>query len=140
MTTKKMVKLFMVAAPILVLSGCFETQAPECSDEAVIETVKNIYTELPEKNKDNPIAGMFMKTLPKSITSLDSIRPISYDENIKLRTCKAQATLENQQTIDLQYTVQTMEKDPDQFYVELNTDFLEGLLMNNIMNHSADAE
>jgi len=140
MTTKKIVKLFLLAAPLLALSGCLDSQAPECSDESVIETVKNIYTEIPEKNKDNPIAGMLMKTLPKSITSLDSIRPISYDENVKLRTCKAQATLENDQIIDLQYTVQSVENDTDQFYVELNTDFIEGLLMTNIMKSTANNE
>ena len=132
------VKAVGLTVPLVMLSGCLNTEAPECSDEDVVGTVKNIYAELPEKNKDNPIAGMFMKTLPKSITSLESIRPVSYEENVKLRTCKAQATLENGQTIDIQYTVQSVENDSAQFYVELNTDFIENLMMTNIMNHSAN--
>jgi len=138
MNVKKITKAMVLTVPLLMLAGCLNTETPECSDEDVVETVKNIYSEIPEKNKDNPIAGMFAKTLPKSITALESIRAISYDENVKLRTCKSQVTFENGQTADLQFTVQSLEKNDGEFYVELDTGFIEGLMMQNIMKNSAN--
>jgi len=138
MNVKKITKAMVLTVPLLMLAGCLNTETPECSDEDVVETVKNIYSEIPEKNKDNPIAGMSAKTLPKSITALESIRAISYDENVKLRTCKSQVTFENGQTADLQFTVQSLEKNDGEFYVELDTGFIEGLMMQNIMKNSAN--
>lgn len=137
MEIKNIAKNMILTVSVLIFTGCLNSEAPECSDSDVKETVKSIYSEIPEKNKDNPISGMLLNALPKSITSLESIRPISYDEKVKLRTCKAQATFENGQTADLQYTVQSVESKDEQFYVEIDTGFIEGLMMQNIMKNAA---
>lgn len=134
MKLKNITNVLVICLSAFSFAGCLNSETPECSDDTVIDTVKEVYTEMFTKNNANPLVAGLLKTLPKTISSLDSIRPISYDENVNLRTCKAQATLANNQTVDIQYTVQSVEKENGQFYVELNTDFLQNLMMSNIMN------
>jgi len=120
---------------IFILSGCFNTQAPKCSDDAVQETLKDVYLKVLTnlQNSQNPFLAGFTQGLPKSIDTLSSIRAVSYDEAVKIRSCKADVSFDNNQTATLEYTVQLNEENNDEFYVELDTDFLEGLMQESIM-------
>jgi hypothetical protein len=65
---------------------------------------------------------------------------VAYDEKVKMRSCKADVTFENNQTASVEYSVQMDEEDSENFYVELNTEFLQALMqesmMRNILNKS----
>ncbi len=115
----------------------FVKKAPKCSDENVVQTVKNIYAGLPEQIKQtNPLAAAFMQNIPKEITIIQDIRPTSYDKEINLRQCKANALLDDNKTMEISivYTVQLSQENNDEYYVELDTSFLEGLMQQSIMN------
>jgi hypothetical protein len=119
----------------IFMTGCFNNEPPKCSDDDVQETLKSIYTQVLEnvQNSGNPFLAGFTKSLPQGIQSLSSIRPVAYDEAVKIRSCKAEALFDNNQTAAIEYTVQTNEENSDDFYVELNTEFLEGLMQQSIM-------
>lgn len=119
----------------ILMTGCFNTDAPKCSNDDVQETVKQVYENVLEnaQNSDNIILAGFTKSLPTSITELSSFRAVAYDKSVKLRTCKADALFDTNQTIEISYTVQLDEEDSDQFYVELDTEFMETLMQQNIM-------
>ena len=97
--------------------------------------VKQLYSEIPTKSNGNIFATAFLRQLPKNMTSVTSIRAVSYDENVKLRTCKAVALLDNNESVDISYTVQSDEKKSGKFYVELNHDFIQGLMMSSMFNN-----
>jgi len=120
---------------VIFLSGCFNNNPPKCSDEKVQETVKGLYVQILQnvQNSGNPFLAGFTNSLPQNIKSLSSIRPVAYDEMIQMRTCKANALFENNQTLSIQYTIQTNEENGGDFYIELDTEFLEGLMQQNIM-------
>ena len=118
------------------LSGCLQQEAPKCSDSDVKELVKEIYAEnLVNLQKENPFAAMFIGTLPKKIVRIDSTRPVKYEENIKLRTCKGVAYFEDNRSANIEYTVQLDEKNADQYYVELDLSFLDGLAKQGMMEN-----
>lgn len=122
------------------MTGCFSTQAPKCSDEDVKITLNEIYTEHIEtlKESGNPLLYMFISFIPSEMTSIESIRTAGYDEKIKMRSCKANVTFDNNQSAAIEYSIQLDEEDADNFYVEINTEFFEEMLkhsmMQNIMN------
>lgn len=119
----------VVMLSVLLLTGCFETKAPMCSDNDVAELVEEIYAEhVEELDNDNPMSAMYIDVLPKKIIKLDSARAVRYDKEVKLRECKAVAYFDNNQTQDIEYTVQLNEQDDTQFYVELDLSFVEDLV------------
>ena len=133
---KKMQKVSTILLGSVVavsFSGCLSSEAPKCSSDEAIESVKSLYIDMQENVKSNPYAALFASSLPKEMTSIESIRPVSYDENIKMRSCKATAKLENGSEIDIEYTIQLNEENSDEYYVELSSSFLEALMMQNMM-------
>ncbi len=131
-----MKKIYMLALmlAIITLTGCVKTEAPKCSDSEVESTLKKIYTQQMEKTSANMLAQVLLASVPKTISEINSARPISYDENINLRSCKAEATLGKDITSTIEYTVQLDEKNNGQFYVELQMDFIEDLAQQGMMN------
>lgn len=131
----KRVQILGMATLMLTLNGCFETEAPECSSEQVTGMVQEIYEkQMKEMGGDNILTQVLFATVPKKIIKVDTARPVAYDENIHLRSCKASATLEGNITSPIEYTVQLDEKNSDQIYVELKMDFVEDLAQQGIMN------
>lgn len=124
--------LVATSLSLFLLTGCFTKEPPKCSDDDVKETLQGIYSDLIAKSQNNFMA-MFLQALPKEIDSFSSIRPVAYDEKVKIRTCKADVTFENNQTASIEYTVQLNEEENEEFYVELKTDFLEALVQQSIM-------
>lgn len=129
---KNLIPLFLI---LFFLSGCFKTEAPKCSDQEIQESVKEVYGNINNniQNSDNTFLSGFSQVLPHKILSLESFRAIAYDKEIKLRSCKAQATFDTNQTLELNYTVQLSEEDSNEYYVELDTVFLETLIQQNLM-------
>ena len=129
--------LTALLASSILLTGCFNTQAPKCSDNEVKELVKNIYAEwvFNLEASDNPMLAMFLSSLPKGIDTLDSARATSYDKEIKLRKCKADVTFDNNTNATLMYTVQINEEESDNFYVELDSDSLEAIMQQSMMSN-----
>ncbi|MBU1218050.1 hypothetical protein KJ870_07610 [bacterium] len=127
-------KILLSAFVLFSLSGCLSSEAPKCSDEDVTNLVKDLYVQMLDNMKETPYTAMFVTALPKEMLSIDSIRPVAYDEGIKMRSCKATAKLEGDKEINIEYTIQTNEENSDEYYVELGSDFVEGLMMQNIMN------
>ena len=128
----KTAALAMVTA--LSLGGCFKSEAPKCSDPQVVDMVKKIYHEnIAEMADANPMFAIFKEAIPDRIVSIDSARPVSYDEKVDLRSCKAIAHFDDNRTANIEYTVQLDEKNKDQFYVELKLDFVQGLAQQGIM-------
>lgn len=121
----------LASSCVLLLSGCFN-ETVECSDESVQQTIEEIYVEQIQSGQNNPLLATMTKNLP-NIDSIDAIRPASYDDAIKLRECKAVMHFDNGNKVDIAYSIQTNEENSDEFYVELDTTFLEGLLMSSIM-------
>ncbi|MEO1938371.1 MAG: hypothetical protein ABGW85_07025 [Sulfurimonas sp.] len=129
----KIKTMIAVAITPFLLSGCFKSEAPKCSDPAVKGLVKDLYTESLQKLSSNPMAAMFMGALPKEIVSISAVRPVAYDEKVNLRSCKAEAHFDNNVTANIEYTVQLSEENPEEFYVELDTAFMEGLMQQSMM-------
>jgi hypothetical protein len=119
----------------MLMSGCFNSEAPKCSDKDVQNTVKDLYTQLLDNTSKNILLSGLVGNLPKNITEISSIRAISYDKSVKLRTCKADAQLDSNQSMQISYTVQLNEEDSDTFYVELDSSFLEGLVQKSLMKN-----
>jgi len=119
----------------LFLTGCF-SEAPKCSDAEVKETLKSVYLQVLDNinSSNNMFLAGFASSLPKAIESIDSIRTVAYDEKIELRQCKADVRFDNNQTASISYSVQVNEENSDEFYVELDTEFVEGLMQSNMMN------
>lgn len=128
---KTLLQLSLASSCILLLSGCLN-ETVKCSDESVQQTIKEIYVEQIQSGQNNPLLATMTKNLP-NIESIDSIRPASYDDEIKLRECKAVIHFDNGSTTDVAYSVQENEENSDEFYVELDTTFVESLLMSSIM-------
>jgi hypothetical protein len=131
----------LLASTMLMLGGCFKSEAPKCSDPQVIQLVEQIYEQnIADMAKDNPMFAIIKEAVPSKIVSIDSARPVKYDENIKLRSCKAIAHFDDNRTANIEYTVQLDEKKSDEFYVELKFDFIQGLaqqgMMQQIMNNT----
>ena len=124
-------------ASSLLLTGCFNTDTPKCSDAEVTGLVQEIYTGWVKnvENAQNPMLAMFLKNLPQKITDISSARATSYEKEIKLRTCKADIDFENNTTSTLVYTVQITEEDKENFYVELDSDSLETIMQQSMMSN-----
>jgi hypothetical protein len=127
-------KILLSAFVLFSLSGCMNSEPPKCSDTDVTNLVKDLYVEMIDNLQNTPLTGAFAATMPKKMLSVDSIRPVAYDEAVKMRSCKATAKLEGDKEINIEYTIQTNEENSDEYYVELGSDFVEGLMMQNIMN------
>ncbi len=126
----------IVAISAIGLSGCFNAEAPKCSDLNVQNRVKKIYAEQIISLADkNPMALIFVEALPKRMVRIDFARPIKYEENIKMRSCKAIAYFDNNSSANIEYTVQLDEKNSKKFYVELNMDFLDDVAKQGIIHH-----
>ena len=128
----------LFALSVLIFSGCFKNEPPKCSDPDVKKSVKKLYSDMEKKISQNPMAamlGLFAggSLMPKEMVSLSNTRPIEYDEKIKLRKCKADARFDNNESVTVIYTVQLSEENPDEYYVELSSDFLEPMLKKNMM-------
>ena len=117
----------------IMMQGCFTSEPPKCSDDDVKVTLNEVYGQLFTNSQQNIFLAAFMKNLPKNIDSFSSIRATAYDETVKMRSCKADVTFENNQTATIEYSVQLNEENSDEFYVELNPDFLEGLMQQSFM-------
>ncbi len=131
----KWVQVTVMALGMLILNGCFNTEAPKCSDEKIEKMVKEIYADhVKTLSTENILAQLLLVTVPKKIVKLDAARPVSYDEKITLRSCKANATFETNITVPVEYTVQLDEKNKEQIYVELKLDFLEDLAQQGMMD------
>lgn len=127
---------FVSGVLIVALGGCFQSDAPKCSDIKVKTVVKNVYAkQISSLANENPMAAIFADALPKKIVRIDSARPLKYEENIKLRTCKGVAYFDDNRSADIEYTVQLDEKNSDKFYVELKMDFLEDVAKEGILQH-----
>ena len=124
----------MLISAMFTLNGCFKTEAPKCSSPDVKNTLKGLYAQQMKKSEQNIFMQVMMTSVPKTMTKIDSARAVAYDENINLRSCKAEATLGKDMTATIEYTVQLDEKNNDQFYVELQMDFLENLAQQGMMN------
>ncbi len=126
-----------IAATALLFTGCFNTEAPKCSDKEVTSLLKETYTQWREnmEKSGNPLMAVYSVMLPKKIVNIDAPRASAYDPNIKLRSCKAEVTFDNNITGTLAYTVQIDEKDSDQFYLELDSDSLTALLQQSLMGN-----
>jgi len=129
----KIINIAAVCALALTLSGCLENEAPKCSNPAVKALVKDLYQESVKELENNPMAAIFMTTLPKEISSVSTVRAVAYDEKVNLRHCKAQAHFDNNISTNISYTVQLSEENPEEFYVELDTTFMEGLMQQSMM-------
>lgn len=118
---------------IIILSGC--SKVPECSDEDIKPTLNEIYKEVIEKYKSNPMSAMFTKlaTLPNSIVDLKMARATSYDKEISLRNCKATAIFDDGKEAEISYTIQYL-NDKEGIYMELDTDFLGEFLQQSLMD------
>ena len=125
--------MILTAVTPLFLTGCFQNEAPKCSDPAVKGLVKNLYQDSLKQLSNNPMAIIFMGALPKEIVSITAVRPVAYDEKVHLRSCKAEARFDNNATANIEYTVQLSEENPEEFYVELDTAFMEGLMQQSMM-------
>ena len=131
----KKIQVLALFAAMIMLQGCFEKEAPQCSDEAIITTVQELYAEHMQKNDNtNILAQVLMASVPKKILSIHSARAVAYKENIHLRSCKAEAVMEGNITSSIEYTVQLDEKNDDQFYIELDMEFIETLAQQGMMN------
>jgi hypothetical protein len=129
----KIVTIATACALTFMLSGCFESEAPKCSDPAVKGLVKNLYQNSVKELSNNPMTAIFIAALPKEIRSFSAVRPVAYDEKVKLRSCKAEAHFDGNVTANIEYTVQLSEENPEEFYVELDTAFMEGLVQQSMM-------
>jgi len=129
----KIISIATACALTLMLSGCLDSEAPKCSDPAVKKLVKDLYQESVQELANNPMAAIFMTSLPKEITSISAVRPVAYDEKVNLRSCKAEAHFDNNISANIKYTVQLSEENPEEFYVELDTTFMEGLMQQSMM-------
>ena len=120
----------------LAMSGCFKSEAPKCSDADVQATVKSVYIQMLDNihNSGNILLAGFSANLPAQMQELSSIRAIAYDDVVKLRSCKATASFDANQTVSIAYTVQLNEENSDEFYVELESDFVEALMQESLMN------
>ena len=116
----------------VLFSGCFNSEVAKCSDESVKELVSQIYNEQIKNNTDNPMLSIYTKMLPE-LTSLESIRAVSYKKDVNMRECKGVMHFKDGTTTDLQYSVQADEEDSSLIYVELDTTFLQTLLMKSMM-------
>ena len=122
------------AALVFAMTGCFDAEAPKCSDPKVVKLVQETYErELHDMLKANPLAGVVVAALPSKMTAVDSARPIEYDEKVKLRSCKGVARFDDNRTAEIAYTVQLDEKDDSKVYVELELDFMNGLVKEGMM-------
>jgi len=126
-----------LAAAALLFTGCFNTEAPKCSDKDVTSLLKKTYTQWREsmEKSGNPLMAVYSVMLPQKIVTIDAPRASAYDPNIKLRSCKAEVTFDNNITGTLAYTVQIDEKNSDQFYLELDSDSLTALLQQSLMGN-----
>lgn len=131
---KKWIHGGLAVAMALSLSGCFKSEAPKCSDPQVVKLVEQLYAQqIEDLKKNNPLAAMFITAMPQKMVRIDSARPVKYDENVKLRSCKGEAVFDDNRTANIEYTVQLDEKNHDQFYVELKMDFIQGLAQQGMM-------
>lgn len=105
---------------------------PKCSSDEVKTLVQDIYSNM-INNNDNILLQAYMAKAPKYIDSLNSIRTVSFDENVNLRECKAVANFENGSSADIEYSVQISDNN-EEFYVELKKDFLQQIMMQSIMS------
>jgi len=131
---------FVIAALVLLLfTGCFKKEPPKCSDNDTIVTVQDIFAQNIEKVMQPFYALMQTKVkkmdlnLPHKIVTIKDARPQSYDEHVKRRVCKATAKFDNGLSAQITYSVQLDEQDSSKFYVELQSDFMEPLLQESIM-------
>jgi len=119
-------------------NGCqltnYFNSTPKCSDDNVQSLVKDIYINMLENAKDNILLNVYMSKAPQSISSLSSIRAISFDKEVNLRECKAVANFDDDSNLDLEYSVQIAE-DGNDFYVEFKEDFVEKLMTQSIMSN-----
>jgi len=135
----KIKNIIIAGATLFLLSGCFKQEAPKCSDKDVKNLVKSLYQDSLKQLSNNPMAALFIGALPKEMTSLTSVRSVAYDEKVGLRSCKAEAHFNNK-TVNIKYTVQLNEENSDEFYVELDTAFLEGLIQQSMMQGILDSK
>lgn len=127
--------LFLIGVATL-FAGCFSNEVAKCSDDSVKELVGKIYSEQINGESANPMLAAISKNFP-ALSSLESIRAISYDKEVNNRGCKAVMHFEDGSTVDLSYSVQADEEDSSNIYVELDTSFLQGLIMSAMMkSHS----
>jgi|TARA_R110002033_G_scaffold29007_5_gene65304 hypothetical protein len=119
----------------LAISGCNNpfASAPECSDKSVKDLVITLYGDIVKQSKDNPLTNIFAQGIPSSLKSVNTARSTDYNKDILLRSCRAEGITDNGIEISIKYTVQFLKEEND-FMVELDSDFLEGLMQKSIMD------
>lgn len=127
--------LFISLFLLIFMNGCFTHEIPTCSDAKVQKSVKTLYIQILQNVQDsgNPFLAGYTDNLPQTIESLSNIKTVSYDELIQLKRCTADALFENNQTLSIEYTIEINDESSDDLYIELNTEFLEGLMQQRIM-------
>jgi len=131
-----MKKTFMLTSlvGIIAFSGC-STDTPKCSDVRVKTKVINTYKKWKDElnNTKNPLFEIFLKGKIPNLLVLKNARAISYNKEIKLRECKAEAIFDNNQTWTIHYTVQNSEENPRDFYVEISKKSLDKVAKESIV-------
>lgn len=101
----------------------------KCDDKEVQELVFDIYNNN-IKNASNPMLSNMTKMLP-DIDRIEDIRTQSIDKELDKKTCKANLFFKNNTQTQLIYEVQYQN---DKVYVELDSDSLQALFMQNMFN------
>ena len=129
--------VFIVVVALL-FSGCFKNEPPACSDPQVKDDVKKIYKNIMEKMKKNAfynLAATMLKVdhiYPDKILGVRDAVEQEYDQNLKLRKCKAEVVFDNKISLDIDYTVRLDKEDPDYYIVELDPSFFDALYMKSV--------
>lgn len=101
----------------------------KCDDKEVQELVFDIYNNN-IKNASNPMLSNMTKMLP-DIDRIEDIRTKSIDKELDKKTCKANLFFKNNTQTQLVYEVQYQN---EKVYVELDSDSLQALFMQNMFN------
>jgi len=128
------VSIFYLIISMFFLTGCLKYEAPKCSNPDVELLVKQLYKDSLNKLTNNPMTAIFITAMPKEIKKLTYIRPTSYNKEISLRECKAEAVFDKNISAAIHYNVQLTEDQSDKYIVELDTTFMEGLMQKSLLN------
>lgn len=116
------------AIAFLINNGYFKPDI-KCDDKEVQELVFDIYNNN-IKNASNPMLSNMTKMLP-DIDRIEDIRTQSIDKELDKKTCKANLFFKNNTQTQLVYEVQYQN---EKIYVELDSDSLQALFMQNMFN------
>lgn len=127
-TCHRMIRaLFALSAAAFLLSGCGQ-KPPECSDQAVQDTVRNIFFDNLKKQPNgipskSPIPAAEKEYLDALKFSLSTITSEGVNANAKSNSCRATLSLETAGNVrgskEIEYVVQLTEDKPGTFVVRV---------------------